>query len=377
LLSKNGTENTMMLQADDLSCSGELIQRNNQKIAIIINGNARSVNESVLRQLSSVIQEEDLYISRSLDQGKFIARHIINKKYDVVFCGGGDGTFTRCVTDIMQLRPKRPPVFGVLRLGTGNALAQTLGSSPVCIKGLAADLHLARAACQPFDLPLLRVEGALTPFAGVGLDALILEDYNRVKSCLEHTPVPSLGKGPLGYALAVATRSLWRFVLEAKPTVLIRNEGAPTQRMDLQGHAFGPIIGRGGILYQGPVAIAAASTVPYYGLGLKLFPQAMLRRDRFQLRVGYTEASKLVAHLPALFRGQFADDRIFDYFCTAVSIHLCQPFPLQLGGDEVGRRSEVNISLAMVQAVGRPERSESWPMPTGRPDCATPEHHAA
>ena len=46
--------------------------------------------------------------------------------------GGGDGTFTNVVTQVVKTaraRGVKPPRFGLLRLGTGNALSWVVGSS--------------------------------------------------------------------------------------------------------------------------------------------------------------------------------------------------------------------------------------------------------
>jgi diacylglycerol kinase family enzyme len=322
-----------------------------QKVAVVLNGNAKAVTDRVIRDLRQVVQDESLFISTAIDQAKFIARHIVNKDYDVVLCGGGDGTFTQCLTDIIALQPRRLPAMGVLRLGTGNALANMLGASPPNLKGLMADLRRAREAETWIDLPMLRVEGKLAPFAGVGLDSLILSDYNAHKELLKKTPLAVLGQGSAGYALSIATRSLWRFMLEPKPEVVIRNEGVTAWRMNLQGRPIGPPVPRGGILYSGPVAIAAASSIPFFGLGLRLFPQADQRTDRFQLRVGDIDPFSVLTQLPALFRGELDDPRIHDFFCTAISIHMASPTPFQVGGDEVGRRTSVQIGLTRIPAV--------------------------
>jgi len=323
------------------------------RVAIVLNGNARSVTDHVVRDLRQVIQDETLFISNSLEQSRFIARHIVNRGFDVVLCGGGDGTFSQCITDILALRPATPPAMGVLRLGTGNALANVLDASRPNLKGLVADLRRARQPEARVDLALLRIEGRLAPFAGVGLDSLVLSDYNITKGSLRKTPLAALGEGAAGYALAIATRSLWRFMLQPQPEVIIRNEGATAWRMDLQGRPVGRPVRRGGVLYAGPVAIAAASTIPFYGFGLRLFPQTALRQDRFQLRVGNVDALTVLPRLPALFRGEFEDPRIHDFFCSAISIQIRGgATPFQIGGDEVGRRATVQIGMTTIRAVG-------------------------
>ncbi len=321
------------------------------RVAVLLNGNARAVTPGLIRDCKQVVRDEDLYVSESLEQWRFISRQIVNRRYDVVLCGGGDGTFAQCVTDLTALAGEQAPAFGALSLGTGNAVASTLGASSPCLRGLAADLRQAHDLAAQHDLPMVSVEGRLAPFSGVGLDSLILEDYNHVKNAVRGTPLEQLGQGGPGYATAIATRSVWRFMFQSWPEVTIRNEGAPTCRMDLRGEPLGPPVPRGGLLYQGTAGISAASTVPYYGLGLKLFPQALLRSDRFQLRVSSVDAVSILARLPALFRGEFADERIHDFFCTAVSIHVKHPTPLQVGGDDVGRRQVVRMNLARIKAV--------------------------
>lgn len=327
-----------------------------RRVAVVLNGNARAVTERVIRDLRELLSDDpgSLYVSRSLDQAQFIARHIINRRYDVVLSGGGDGTFCQVVSDIAALKPRRMPSVGVLRLGTGNALAGALGASRSDIGGLAADLGRARLWAADTDLNLLRVEGRLAPFAGTGLDSMILSDYNATKRSVENTPLRDLLQGGPGYALAIATRSLWRFTLQKLPSVIIRNEGAPAQRIDLEGRPIGAPVPRGGVLYDGPVAIAAASTIPFYGLGLRLFPQSDLRKDRFQLRVANVGALSVLPRLPSLFAGTFNDPRVHDFFCTAVTIRVRRPAPFQIGGDEVGQKEAIHVGMSRVRAIRGP-----------------------
>jgi diacylglycerol kinase family enzyme len=313
---------------------------------VVLNGNARAVTDRVVRKIRTVLGEDALYISQSVEQSRFVARHIVNKGYEVVLCGGGDGTFGQCVSDILALRPAVPPAFGVLRLGTGNALATAIGASGPSASGLAADLRMARQRAAQVELPMLEVEDRLAPFAGVGLDSLILEDYNTTKSLFARTPLAAMASGAPGYALAVAGRSVWRYIAESRPSVVIINEGATAWRVDLSGRRVGRPVRRGEVLYRGPVTIAAASAIPFFGLGLRLFPQASQRTDRFQLRVGLIDTLTLLANLPALFQGTLHDDRIHDFFCTEASIQLDRETPVQIAGDEVGRRSSLRIQTS-------------------------------
>ena len=321
------------------------------KVAVVLNGNARAVTETLIRDVRMAINQERLYVSRSLEQWKFIARRIVNKGYDVVLLGGGDGTFSQCVTDIMALHPARTPAFGVLRLGTGNGMASALGISKPTLRGLTTELRRARQASARQLLPMLRVEGRLTPFTGIGWDSMILEDYNKVKKAFRDTPLQNMMQGGLGYATAIAFRSIPRAMVQPEPKMVIRNEGAPAPRVNIHGEPTGEVVPRGGILYSGPATIAACSTVPYYGLELKLFPHALRRADRFALRVAQITVSRVLPRLPKLFAGELEDEGINDYLCTAVSYHLDKPTPLQIGGDEVGRRTSVKVGMTHIPVI--------------------------
>lgn len=334
------------------------------KVAIMLNLNAGGVSDGLVRDLKQVISHESLYVSRSLEQARFIARRIVSNKYDVVLCGGGDGTFGRCVSDITALKPERLPAFGVLRLGTGNGLADALGASPRGLKGILADLSHVQTVDAQRELALLRIEGRLSTFAGVGLDSMILEDYIKTKARLSAGPVAGLARGAAGYALAIASRSIPRYLLQARPQVTVRNEGNTTYRLDARGQAIGAPIPRGETIYRGPVSIAATSTIPFYGLGLRLFPHAEKREGHFQLRLADLGLMEILPYLPLLFSGQFTHPRVYDYACDAVSIEVDKTTAFQIGGDLVGERKKMSMRLekitavdgARAQAAARPER---------------------
>jgi len=346
-----------------------------RRVAVVLNGNARAVDERVIRDMRALFAADpsSLFVSRSLDHAKFIARQIVARDYDAVLSGGGDGTFTQLVSDIAALRPSRMPAFGLLRLGTGNALANVLGPAGATAQGLAADLGRARRADAETVLNLLTVEGRLAPFASVGLDSMILADYNATKKSFESTPLRDFAQGGAGYFMSVASRSLPRSVLGSLPVAIVRNQGAPAQRVDLHGRAVGAPVRRGGLLYEGPVSIAAASTIPFYGLGLRMFPQSDQRTDRFQLRVaGSINPFDIIARLPSLFRGTFDHPSIRDFFCTAASIEMVEPWPFQIGGDDVGEHRRVDIGMTSVRAVCGSE----LPLDTRRQAAAARRHAA-
>src|SRR5688572_8950388 len=95
------------------------------RIAVVVNGNARNVTDEVISTLHQILLGGDLFVSRQIEEGPDIARLLINRGYGTVLTGGGDGTFTVMVTEVVReaRRQGKPlPRFGFLKLGTGNAL---------------------------------------------------------------------------------------------------------------------------------------------------------------------------------------------------------------------------------------------------------------
>src|SRR5438874_12796704 len=120
-----------------------------EKVAVLLNANARSVSDGLKRELENFVPPEDLYYSRCFDDARLIARQVLDKGYRTILTGGGDGTFVGYVNCLFE-EAQQPsaatlrgaykllpipahavdlPRFGVLKLGTGNALADYSGAS--------------------------------------------------------------------------------------------------------------------------------------------------------------------------------------------------------------------------------------------------------
>jgi diacylglycerol kinase family enzyme len=99
------------------------------------------------------------------------------------------------------------------------------------------------------------------------------------------------------------------------------------------------------VLWRGHASLASAATVPYYGLGLKMFPHAQKTLERFQLRLADSGTVEALTHLRDIWRGAYQGETIHDFLCDEVELMLSRPAPFQSGGDLVGDRSSVTISL--------------------------------
>src|SRR3954451_14553751 len=179
-------------QTAGVATSSESTVPPSQRIAVVVNGNAKRVNDEVIDTLDQILSAGDLFISRRVEEGRHIARTLVERGYDTVLMGGGDGTFTVMVSDVVReakRQGKAPPRFGLLRLGTGNALAWGIGARHAKKGGLKVDIERLRGDAGSRPVRLIEVAEFLAPFCGFGVDALVLRDYNQVKK--------SLGRGPL------------------------------------------------------------------------------------------------------------------------------------------------------------------------------------
>jgi len=319
-----------------------------RRVAVVLNVNARRVDEETVGWVRQLVAPEDLFLSRRPEDGPRICERLVAEGYDAVLFGGGDGTFAAGVGALASAASRRAaslPDVGVLRLGTGNALAYAVGAGPATKDGLAGELSLARATKARRQLRLLDVEGQPTMFAGFGLDAQILEDLQETLGALDRVGAAKFVRSAgARYFLSVASRSVPRFVLSPRAEVVAVNRGEPALKIDGDGNPVGPAIPTGRVLWRGSASLAAASAIPYYGLGMKMFPHAERDADRFQLRLSDIGAVTILPHLAAIWKGSYQHPRIHDFLVDRVELIVSRPMPFQSGGDVLGDRTNVIIS---------------------------------
>lgn len=333
-------------------------QPSRTRVAVVLNANARRVTPRVVRALEHAVPAEDLFVSRSPLDTRRIARAVLERGYDTLFTGGGDGTFVAVANELRrQLAHRRhtgapaarAPRLGVLKLGTGNALAAFVRASDPAGDGFLRDVLRARAGEAPGTRPLdlIDVEGTWAPFAGLGMDGQLLNDYVWVKERLGRGPLRELMTGPGGYLSAVALRTVPHYLLE--PTrvscEVVNGPDAEAQRLGPDGRpvkTYAP----GATLFAGELTMAAVATMPFYGYGLRMFPFAHQRPGRMQLRLSQVGALEALAHLPALWKGAWFPEGVQDFHATEVTLTFERELPLQLGGDAAGWRREVTFRVA-------------------------------
>lgn len=324
-------------------------QDSERSVAIVLNVNARKVDQETLGLMRSMVSDADLYISRRPEDGKRIADEVVAKGYDAVLWGGGDGTFAAGVAALLDSSDRLGldvPDVGVLPFGTGNAVAWSVGKSSSSRESIANNLDLAKSPAQKRQLQMLRVEGQPTVFCGFGLDAEILEDLGKTVGVLRKVGLEqTIQSAGLRYFLTVSARSVPRFVASQRTEIVAINRGSPAIKVDAQGNQIGAPVLAGRVLWRGMATLASCGSIPYYGLGLKMFPQAEKTTGRFQVRLADASALEMISNLPKIWRGEYDSPRIHDFLVDEVELVAAKPTTFQSGGDVVGSRERMTVSL--------------------------------
>jgi diacylglycerol kinase family enzyme len=311
----------------------------------IVNGNARRLGGRLRAKLERVLPGA-VRFTDSLDDARATVRAEIRRGADLIVLGGGDGTVVMGLTligEACRAAGKHEPTIGILRLGSGNAIADTVGASNDVIEDFE---RIVRGAGTRHRMPLLEVLGVRAPFVGMGVDALLLEDHAAIDRAVDRVPVARrfIG-GASRYALAVALRSVPRFATGARPNAVVINRGAPAIEMG----RIGPT-GRqeppGTVLWRGACTLVAGATIPFFGFGLKMFAFATTRHDKFHLRCGDAGLFEIMRSTPAAFRGEYFSDHVTDYLCDKVSIELDRETAIEAGGELLGRRNHVELAMS-------------------------------
>jgi diacylglycerol kinase family enzyme len=320
-----------------------------RRYAVLLNARAKGWRGSVHEAAQRYVPREDLFLTESFHQAERTVSKLLDADYDVIFTGGGDGTVVYLINKLEEhiraghVKRDEAPLVGLLRLGTGNALATYLGSDQII-----RDLSALRSGSRLIVHEVNMVEGpeGLFPFAGFGWDADILNDYELLKATVRDTTVEDYMTGLGGYALAIGTRTLPRLLNSPMIEVKVTNTGDVAKRINYEGETLREY-GLGEIMYEGPAHICGCASIPYWGFNVRMFPQADRWADLFQLRVYHGGVTEILGGLRSFWRGKVREASIFDAMVRSVHIELLgEPMPIQVSGDVSGVERQLEWQLA-------------------------------
>ncbi len=344
---------------------------NENKIAVVLNENASRVNNQVLRGLSSIIGKENLYYTRALEEVEGAVEDILKRGFDLVFCGGGDGTIVGVVTAVVDVAKNITdnggnvslPTIGILKMGTGNAWAWATGvhNGLKQIEEIKNGREYSKAS---FDL--LKVRGRLCPFAGMGIDAQVLNDYYDLMENLSRSSLRRFFVGLNGYVYSSIMKSIPAVRSMTRggkvPEVEVKFTGDKTFKLNRKGHFEALEEVMDDEVFRGRANIVACGTIPYFGYAFRAFPLAEAMSGTMHLRIANVRPAEALRNISRLWRGTYNGPEFTDFLTDAANIRFDREMPLEVGGDPHGYTSEVDFKVPefKVSVISYKDKESFW-----------------
>jgi diacylglycerol kinase family enzyme len=320
-----------------------------RRSAFLLNANARNVNDKLIEELAEIVPAGDLFLSRTLEDAEVFVRTIARRGYGQLFLGGGDGTL---VTTLRLLRAAVAkerldlPAVGVLRLGTGNAMAKAIGAAEPVVD---ASHVVHKGPWAQRDVYLVETDdGVLAPFAGMGYDGAVLNDFMALKERVKGSPLlKPIVESVWGYLGAMLMKTLPNELRSTMPNLRVTSKSDAVLMMATDRGDVEVVVPAGTPLYEGKAPIISLGAIPYFGYGFTMFPFAGKKPGYMQLRIGSIPIPVILANLwPEIWHGTFRHAKLKDFLVKDVVIESDRALPYQVGGDAGGHRSRVTFQVA-------------------------------
>ena len=314
------------------------------RYAVVLNANAGKVTRRLAQRVRDVVPHDRVYLTESQEESREVLHRCVEREISTVFAGGGDGTIVDVINTLVDLKDDAPqiPSVGVLRCGTGNALAHWLGSDrPVqaLSKWQGGLLH------RNVPVNMVEAEDTLFPFGGLGIDGAVLNDYNWLKQKSKNQWWAPLVHGMRGYIVSGYLKTIPNYLRRTIPQVTVTNLGAPAYRIGHAGQEVGEPIDTGEVLYKGPCSLLGTATTPLYGYGMRMFPYATRRAGRMQVRLVNWTALQAGLNLRRVWNGSIRHPDLHDFYADRIRVVFDDAMPYQLGGEASGYRKELTFSV--------------------------------
>jgi hypothetical protein len=321
------------------------------RYAVLLNARAKRWTGKLHEAVSRWVPSKDLFLTDDFRQARKTVERILSAGvYEVIFTGGGDGTIVYLLNAIEEQiaagrisREEAPPV-GVLRMGTGNAIATYLEC-----RNVVEDLR-ALSGGSPivvYDLHMVKTAEGLVPFAGLGWDATILNDYDSFKESVRGTAMENIATGLGGYAASIVTRSIPGALATGRSRARITANGHVVRIHPQTGEELDEYFD-GDLIYEGVVDELCGSTIPYWGFEVRMFPFCTSKPGYFELRAYHGGIRNILKTVPTRFwAGDFGEHEAADFLATDVSIEVLEgAMPYHVAGDPGGYERSVRWGIS-------------------------------
>lgn len=257
-------------------CSGlSLSSPYANKIAVVLNVNARSVSPSSVAITENIVGKENVFVTTSIEDNDVAAKKIVDRGYKTVVPAGGDGTLCSVINSVVNFHREKyeaatpdssniggqirkessdePPTqqklprFAFLPLGTGNGMGMLVGprikgkkkdkvaQMLTRLKKLIEESEKHKDSVPVLKCPMIEIikpqsgnaqnmnkHGELCFFAGAGFDSLMLNDFNIVKRWSSNKPGLRFLGSVVGYTVALVVRTLPQCLIWGRHKLSIR-----------------------------------------------------------------------------------------------------------------------------------------------------------
>lgn len=329
------------------------------RVIAIVNDRARRGGNGNARTLRALLPSAEVVATRDLEDLQRVANDCAKAAPDLVVIAGGDGSAAAALNAFRKARASAGGESNVLarlallKLGTGNGWANSMGAPPLAFSLDRLRQSIARREKLPFRrFDLVAVEGLIAQFAGTGWDAELIDDFHAQKTAPSLLPRRTR-QGLVGYLNGLMTRAVPRNLMQSRVEVDVQNLGSPAMGVSARGEAYElpetRADGPKAQLYSGPVSVCAVGTSKEWGFRFTSMPFAGLvpRRFNFRMYVGTTMSA--LVRVPALWAGKHPMSNMVNWLCDDVEVRFSRPVPLQAGGDLIGHRDRIRYSIAEEQ----------------------------
>lgn len=297
-------------------------------IGVVLNPYSRSnrKNPDRAEELGFIVGDKgSCHATHSIEDVKELAREFKERQIEILGLSGGDGTYQKTLTAIVEVYGETPlPKIALLGGGTMNNVVGCLGvrGTPETILSRLIYKYHQGGEFKEQNLPLLKVNNQYGFLFGNGLLYHFLVDFNKVKGSTRWTAARML-LGAIAGAL-LQTRRAFEICRRVEAEVLLDGEPWPFKN-------YTTIFG---------------GTVETLGLGFNALYRARKEPGKFQLCAFSLPPRQVIVSFPVLLMGRkVPSENWLDSVASHVKIRYPEPQGFMLDGELYPPVNTVNLSM--------------------------------